>query len=347
MPDESIYRGHFSTRFIEFIQSRRLALIGLIFLFTALKWGAFLFTVHQYETAIVTRFGKAVRVEKTPGLKFKVPMVDAVHRFDNRILAWDGPPTECPTKDKLYLIVDCFARWQISDPLLYYNRLNDERSALSRLDDILGSETRTAVASHDLVEIVRLTKGRQPLRDTELEKSGTLLPSNLPDIELGRGEIEAQITQRAREKIEGFGIELLDERFKRSKYSPAVAEKIIERMSSERHQIASKFRSEGRGEAANINGQKESDVASIESAATRNALKIEGEADAEAARIYTAAYGSPGARDLFSFIRRLEVARYSFSKDTTAVLSTASDFGEVLKGMGMMRPGPSPAPPSR
>ena len=135
-----------------------------------------------------------------------------------------------------------------------------------------------------------MTKGRKPVRDEELEKTGTVLPSNLPDIELGRSAIEQQITERARQKIEGFGIELLDERFKRSKYNPAVAEKIIERMSSERHQIASKFRSEGRGEAANISGQKESDVASIQSAATRDALKIEGEADAEAARIYTAAY---------------------------------------------------------
>jgi modulator of FtsH protease HflC len=339
----TIYRPRFSTRFIGFIQNPVLAIIGLVFLFTALKWGALLFTVHQYESALVTRFGKAIRVEKTPGLKFKVPFIDAVHRFDNRILAWDGPPTECPTKDKLYLIVDCFARWRISDPLLYYNRLNDERSALSRLDDILGSETRTAVASNDLVEIVRITKGRQPLHDAELEKSGTVLPSNLPDIELGRGKIEQQITDRAREKIEGFGIELLDERFKRSKYSPAVAEKIIERMSSERHQIASKFRSEGRGEAANINGQKESDVASIQSAATRNALKTEGEADAEAARIYAAAYNSPEAQDLYSFVRRLEVARAAFARETTAIISSESDFGAVLKGIG--RAGATPQPP--
>ncbi|HEY2712699.1 MAG TPA: protease modulator HflC [Chthoniobacterales bacterium] len=349
MPNGTIYRPHFSTRFIGLVQNPVLAIIGVIVLFTGLKWGAFLFTVHQYETAIVTRFGKAVRVEKTPGLKFKVPLIDAVHRFDNRILAWDGPPTECPTKDKLYLIVDCFARWRISDPLLYFNRLNDERSALSRLDDILGSETRTAVASNDLVEIVRLTKGRTPLRDAELEKSGTILPSNLPDIELGRVEIEEQITQRAREKIEGFGIELLDERFKRSKYSPAVAEKIIERMSSERHQIASKFRSEGRGEAANINGQKESDVASIQSAAQRNALKTEGEADAEAARIYTAAYSSAEARELYSFRRRLEVAREAFGHGSTAVLSTESDFGGVLKAIGKtaLPPAPSVTPPPR
>jgi modulator of FtsH protease HflC len=199
------------------------------------------------------------------------------------------------------------------------------------------------VASNDLVEIVRITKGRQPLHDAELEKSGTVLPSNLPDIELGRGQIEQQITKRAREKIEGFGIELLDERFKRSKYSPAVAEKIIERMSSERHQIASKFRSEGRGEAANISGQKESDVASIQSAATRNALKTEGEADAEAARIYAAAYSSPEAQGLYSFVRRLEVARAAFARETTAIISSESDFGSVLKSIG--RAGTTPQPP--
>src|ERR1051326_5094583 len=206
------------TAILRFLQSRVMTILGILFILTALKWGALLFVVPQYETVIITRFGKIVRTITTPGLKMKLPVIDRVLRFDKRILAWDGPPTECPTKDKLYIIVDCFARWQISDPLLYYNRLNDQRSALSRLDDILGSETRTAVASHDLVEIVRLTKGRQPLHDSELEKSGTILPSNLPDVELGRGEIEQQITQRAREKIEGFGIELLDERFKRSKY---------------------------------------------------------------------------------------------------------------------------------
>ncbi|MFN2509179.1 MAG: SPFH domain-containing protein, partial [Chthoniobacterales bacterium] len=184
---------------IRLLQSRVMSVIGVLVLLTALKWGALLFIVHQYETVIITRFGKAVRTEKTPGLKVTVPFIDKIHRFDNRILAWDGPPTECPTKDKLYIIVDSFARWRISDPLLYYNRLNDERSALSRLDDILISETRTAVATHDLVEIIRVTKGRQPLRDHELEQTGTILPSAIPDIAIGRGQIEKQITERARE----------------------------------------------------------------------------------------------------------------------------------------------------
>jgi membrane protease subunit HflC len=322
-----------STRLLGFIQSRAMSILGILFVITALKWGAFLFTVHQYETVIVTRFGKIVRTIAAPGLKMKLPVLDKVQRFDKRILSWDGPPTECPTKDKLYLIVDCFARWRISDPFLYYNRLNDERSALSRLDDILGSETRTAVATHDLVEIVRVTKGRKPLRDEELEKSGTLLPSSIPDVELGRGEIERQITERTRQKIADFGIELLDERFKRSKYNPSVAEKIIERMSSERHQIATKFRSEGRGEAANISGQKESDMASISSTATKNALEIEGKADAEAAAIYAAAFNSPDAQELFTFLRSLDVMRAAFEKNTTAVMSTNSDIGRMLKSM--------------
>src|SRR6476659_6752725 len=320
-------------RLIRILQSRTMAILVLIFILTGLKLGLMLFIFRQYEDAIVTRFGKAIRTETTPGLKLKLPFFDKVNRFDKRVLAWDGPPTECPTKDKLYLIVDCFARWRINDPLLYYNRLNDERSALSRLDDILGSETRTAVASHDLVEIIRVTKGRQPIRDTEMEQSGTVLPSALPDVEFGRGEIEKQITERTRQKIADFGIELLDERFKRSKYNPAVAEKIIERMSSERHQIAARFRSEGRGEAANISGQKESDVAAISSTATKNALEIEGKADAEAASIYAAAFNPPDAQELYSFLRSLDVMRVAFEKDTTAVISTNSDLGKMLKSM--------------
>src|SRR5213082_3475242 len=319
---------------VRFLQSPFMSILGILFILTALKWGTLLFVVPQYETVIITRFGKIVRTITTPGLKVKLPLIDKLQRFDKRILAWDGPPIECPTKDKLYIIVDCFARWRISDPFLYYNRLNDERSALSRLDDILGSETRTAVAAHDLVEIIRVTKGRKPLRDEELEKSGTVLPSTIPDVEFGRGEIEKKITD--------FGIELLDERFKRSKYNPAVAEKIIERMSSERHQIAARFRSEGRGEAANTSGQKESDVASISSTATKNALETEGKADAEAASIYAAAFNSPDAQELYSFLRSLEVMRAAFEKDTTAVISTNSDLGRLLKSMAEAVAAPKP-----
>ena len=289
--------------------------------------------MHQYETAIITRFGKIVRTITTPGLKMKLPLIDKLQRFDKRILAWDGPPTECPTKDKLYIIVDCFARWRISDPMLYYNRLNDERSALSRLDDILGSETRTrrrhARSGRNHSRNQRPKTG--PRRGVGKDRHGSAHHNSR--YRIGRGEIEKQITERTRQKIADFGIELLDERFKRSKYNPAVAEKIIERMSSERHQIAARFRSEGRGEAANISGQKESDVASISSNATKIALETEGKADAEAAAIYAAAFGAPDQQELYSFLRSLDVMRAAFEKDTTAVLSTNSDLGRMLKSM--------------
>src|SRR5205809_7891255 len=143
---------------VRFLQSRVMTILGILFILTALKWGTLLFVVPQYQTVIITRFGKIVRTITAPGLKMKLPIIDKLQRFDKRILAWDGPPIECPTKDKLYIIVDCFGCWRISDPFIYYNLLNDQLRPLSRLDDILGSETRTAVATHDLVEIIRVTK---------------------------------------------------------------------------------------------------------------------------------------------------------------------------------------------
>src|SRR4029450_9078349 len=111
---------------VRFLQSRLMLILGILFILTALKWGTLLFVVYQYENVIVTRFGKIVRTVTNPGLKIKLPIIDKVHRFDKRIPAWGGRRRGCPTKDKLYIIVDCFARCHISDPFLYYNRLNDE-----------------------------------------------------------------------------------------------------------------------------------------------------------------------------------------------------------------------------
>ena len=143
---------------VRFLQSRPMSILGVLFILTALKWGAFLFIVHQYENVVITRFGEIVRTVTTPGLKVKLPVLDKVHRFDKRILAWDGPPTECPTKDKLYIIVDCFARWHISDPVLYYNRLNDERSALSRLDEARKCHDRRQRQRHPMRHLVRIRR---------------------------------------------------------------------------------------------------------------------------------------------------------------------------------------------
>src|SRR6202048_3626999 len=132
-----------------------------------------IYTVSEVEQAIITQFGEPVGAPVTDaGLKFKVPFIQDVNLIDQRVLEWDGNPSDMPTKDKLYVSVDLFARWRIVDPLQYFLRLHDERSAQSRLDDVLGSETRNAVAKHELIEIVRTTKNRVPLRDTFVTDAG-------------------------------------------------------------------------------------------------------------------------------------------------------------------------------
>src|ERR1700692_2158923 len=217
-----------------------------------------LYTVSEVEQAIITQFGKPVGDPvTTAGLKLKVPFIQEVNLLDKRVLEWDGKPSDMPTKDKLYVSVDLFARWRIADPLQYFLRLHDERSAQSRLDDILGSETRNAVAKHELIEIIRTTKDRVPLRDTLLTGAGPEQDmGSLVPIQKGRKLVEQQIFAEAAQKVRVFGVELLDIRFKRIKYNESVRPKIYDRMISERRQIAERFLSEGNGEAARIRGNR-------------------------------------------------------------------------------------------
>jgi len=247
------------------------------------------YTVNEVEQVIITQFGKPVgEPVTTAGLKLKLPFVQEVNAIDKRVLEWDGSPSDMPTKDKLYISVDLYARWRITEPLPYFLRLRDERSAQSRLDDILGSETRNAVAKHELIELIRTTKDRVPLRDTlltdaELKQDiGSLVP-----ITKGRAVIEAQIFEAAAEKVRVFGIELLDIRFKRINYNESVRPKIYDRMISERRQIAERFLSEGNGEAARIRGNRVRDLNKIQSEAYRQVEEIRGLADAKATEIYS------------------------------------------------------------
>lgn len=305
------------------------ALIGLVVFVSAL------YMVNEMEQAIITQFGKPVgKAVRTPGLKIKVPFIQKVNRIEKRILEWDGVPTDMPTKDKLYISVDTFARWRITDPLQYFLRLRDERSALSRLDDILGSETRNAVAKHELIEIVRSTRGREPLRDESLaiaedDGVGVLLPINK-----GRPAVEQEIHEAAAQKLEIFGLELLDVRFKRINYNESVRVKIYDRMVSERRQIAERFRSEGNGEAARILGRRERDLKRIQSEAYREVETVRGEADAKAMEIYAKAYGqTPQSVELYAFLKTMETYRAVLDSNTTLILSTDSELFEYLKGI--------------
>ena len=293
-----------------------------------------LYTVSEVEQVIITQFGKPVGAPViSAGLKLKVPFIQEVNPIDKRVLEWDGPASDMPTKDKLYISVDLFARWRITDPLQYFLRLRDERSAQSRLDDILGSETRNAVAKHELIEIIRTTKDRVPLRDallTEAERDvGSLVP-----IQKGRKLVEQEIFTAASEKVQVFGIELLDIRFKRINYNESVRPKIYDRMISERRQIAERFLSEGNGEAARIRGNRVRDLNKIQSEAYRQVEEIRGAADAKATEIYARAYNqSPQAVAFYEFTRTVQSYRTILAENTTLVISTDSDLFKFLKGM--------------
>lgn len=290
------------------------------------------YTVDETEQVIITQFGRPVGgVIDQAGLKIKIPFVQEVNRIEKRILVWDGSANDMPTKDKLYITVDMFGRWRIRDPLQYFLRLRDERSAQSRLEDILGSETRNAVARNELIEIIRTTKERSPERDPRMAEVdiSTLLP-----ISQGRQRIEAAVLGAAAGKLAEFGIELLDVRFKRINYNDSVREKIYARMISERDQIADRFRSEGAGEAARINGNKERELQSIESSAYRTIQKIEGDADAKATEIYAASYNkNQQAIDLYTFLKTLDTYRSVIDPNTTLVLSTDSELLKLLKSI--------------
>lgn len=295
-----------------------------------------LYTVNEVEQMIITQFGKPVGEPiTTAGLKLKLPFIQELNPIDKRVLEWDGNPSDMPTKDKLYISVDLFARWRITDPLQYFLRLRDERSAQSRLDDILGSETRNAVAKHELIEIIRTTKDRKPLRDallTEAERRldmGTLVP-----IKKGRKLVEQEIFTAAAEKVRVFGIELLDIRFKRINYNESVRPKIYDRMISERRQIAERFLSEGNGEAARIRGNRVRDLNKIQSEAYREVEEIRGVADAKATEIYSAAYNqNKQSVEFYEFTRTMQSYKSIISENTTLVLSTGSDMFKFLKGM--------------
>lgn len=287
-----------------------------------------MFVLEETHQAIVTQFGKPVGAPRTqPGLHFKIPMVQKVQFFDKRYLEWDGDANQVPTKDKKFIFVDTYARWQITNPLQFFIRLRDERSGQSRLDDILDGETRNAVASHDLLDIVRSTNREPEVSDEVMEDL-----ENLDKINVGRDKVEALILKRANERTSDLGVKILDFRFKRMNYVDEVRDRVYDRMKSERNRIADQFRSEGQGEARKIQGNKERDLAKIQSEATREAEIIQGRADAKATSIYAEAYNkNVQSRDLYSFLRSMEALENSFDDKTSVILSTDSDLYKYLK----------------
>ena len=284
--------------------------------------------VDETEQAVITQFGNPVGEAITePGLNFKIPFIQTANYFEKRYLEWDGDRNQVPTKDKKFIFVDTYARWQITDPLQYFQRLGDERGAQSRLDDILDGETRNAIAAHHLVELIRSTN-REPISEGII---ADIVNDSLEVIETGRDEIQEQIQELANQRASDLGIAVLDFRFKRINYVEEVRRTVYDRMISERNRIADKFRSEGQGESSRINGEKERELLRIQSEAFREAETIRGKADAEAAAIYNQSYNrSRSARELYDFTKSMEAYISTIDKETSLIISTDSEFYKFL-----------------
>jgi membrane protease subunit HflC len=307
---------------------KTLPLIAIVFL-VGLALSQSLYVVHEWDQVIITQFGRPVGEPKTvPGLKMRLPFIQDVRRFDRRFLEWSGDVEELPTKDKVFIMVDVYARWRISDPLKFLERLRDETRAQSRLDDILDGETRNAVANHDLIEVIR-TSNRTP----SVDQSSPDVSATLADISVGREAIRKEILLGAQSKSADLGIEILDMRFRRINYGESVRPDVYNRMISERRRIADRFRSEGQGEAARILGEMDRELKRIQSEAYREAQEIRGRADAEATQIYAGAYDqSADSRSFYEFMKTMETFRTTVDKSTTMILSTDGDFYRFLKG---------------
>ena len=312
---------------------RSYLLLGLIIVLGAITLSLSAFVVDETEQAIITQFGRPVGEPiMTPGVHLKVPFIQTVHFFDKRFLEWDGSPNQIPTKDKRFIWVDTYARWRIHDPLLFYQRVQNERGAHTRLDDILDGQTRNVIANNNLVEIIRTTNRTF---EASAEIGGVENSEANTRIELGREKMTRLVISAAAPRLKELGIELLDLRLKRINYVEEVQKKIYERMITERKRIADQFRSEGQGEAAKILGDKERDLKKIQSEAYRTAQEIKGKADAEATTIYAAAYNqSADSRAFYRFVKTMDTYKNTLSEKDWLVLSTKGEFFKYLEHSG-------------
>ena len=288
------------------------------------------FVVNETQQVVITQFGRIVGEPiKDPGLKFKLPFVQKANYFPKNLLDWDGDPGQIPTLDKTFIYVDAFARWRIVDPIKFFQTVNNQMNALTKLNDIIDPAVRNFITSHRLIEAVRKSNRKLDTAEIGLEDEQTPRRGTYT-IQVGREKITQGIMAQAQPKLAQFGIELVDVKIKRINYVEEVRKSVYGRMIAERKQIAEKFRSEGKGEAQKILGDKERDLQQITSEAYRRAQEIKGKADAEATRIYATAYGLDP--EFYSFVQTLDVYRESLDKDNSLVLSTDSEFLKYLKG---------------
>ena len=305
------------------MRTKLIVLIALIIILTNM-----FYTLDEREQAIITQFGNPKGGPiKNAGLHFKIPFIQKVHKFDRRILEWDGQKKQIPTLDKRYIWIDTFSRWKIVDPLLYYQTVRNETFAQSRLDDIISGTTRDVISSNKLIDIVRNTNREMKFSSDYQQAQET--DETIKKIQTGREKIEHQIYLMAKDQVKDYGIKLIDVKIKRVNYVEEVRTKVYERMISERNKIAAKYRSEGEGKAAEILGKMQRELQIIQSDAYKQAETIKGKADADAIKIYANAYNKDP--NFFEFLKTMESYQNTIKDKNILIMSTDSDFYKYLK----------------
>jgi len=271
------------------------AVAGLLVLANAL------FTVDQTESALVLQLGKPVHVEREPGLHLKLPFVQQVLLFDNRILEYDAAAKGIITKDKKNLVVDNYAKWRIRDPLVFYQTMRNEIGAQARLDDIIYSNLRAELGKFTLSQVVSES----------------------------RAKIMETVTKDTNRMALSYGVEVVDVRIKRADLPPENEKHVYDRMKAEREQEAKRYRSEGEEAAIKIRAEADKERTILLAEAQRKAQEIRGEGDAVATKIYAEAFGRDP--EFFEFLRTMEAYRKALDDKTMVVLSPDSEFFRFFK----------------
>lgn len=287
-----------------------------------------IYVIDETQQVVITQFGEPIGAPLTQaGLHFKLPLIQQAHYFEKRLLDWDGDPNEIPTRDKKFIWVDTYGRWRISDALKFLQSVGNEIGSQARLDDIINSATRDVITSQLLVEVIRDSNRILEVDEVDIDVIG--VEEALEYIDSGRSDIEALILTRASELAPQYGIELIDVRIKRINYVEEVRNRIYARMIAERERAAERYRSEGRGRTAEIEGETGKELKLIASEAYRQAQIIKGTADAEVTSIYAEAFSQDP--DFYAFIKTLETYRQTIDENSTVILTTEADYYKYLK----------------
>ena len=291
-----------------------------------------LYIVDETEQVIITQFGEPVGdTNSQPGLYFKIPFIQKANRFSDQILEWDGFPEQVPTLDKTFIFVDTVARWKITDPLLFFQSVVDERGAQSRLDDIIDGAVRDEISNRTMGEIVRSSDREMEIYISDVKGSD----DDKNNEELTRKGARKDIIQSILLKVENklhelnMGIQVVDVQIKRVSYNKQVQTKLFNRMVSEQNMIAEKYRAQGQGKKQEILGKQIQKEKEIISGAYLKSQEIKGKADAEATEIYANSYSK--SPEFYNYLKTLETYKKTLDPSTFFILSTDNKYLKFIE----------------